>query len=139
MDCAELVNRLRNIADGGIYEKCDGCKYEEDYPDCVGCTHKAFYEAADAIEALQKQIEAFDDSHVCRIIEKDGVTELSVVPGWIPVTERLPEAGTRVLVYADSHIDFGILEEDGYWTDWLYYPIRPTHWMPLPTPPKEET
>ena len=53
---------------------------------------------------------------------------------WIPVTERLPDVGTEVLVYS---------EDDGICVDYYggdsfgYYDV--THWMPLPEPPKEGT
>lgn len=50
----ELVNRLRNRANGSYEEKCEGCEYTEDFPPCVHCTIKAFNDAADAIEELQR-------------------------------------------------------------------------------------
>ena len=57
---------------------------------------------------------------------------------WISVEERLPEVRQRVLLY--SHHD-GV--NTGYRADEIgrfyvdkSYPYRPTHWMPLPEPPK---
>lgn len=57
---------------------------------------------------------------------------------WISVDERLPEVRQRVLLY--SHHD-GV--NTGYRADEIgrfyvdkSYPYRPTHWMPLPEPPK---
>ena len=57
-------------------------------------------------------------------------------PRWIPVTERLPEKDTRVIVCASLpegvHSDF--IYEDGHW----FVSTGVTHWMPFPEPPKEK-
>lgn len=67
-----------------------------------------------------------------------GVT----IQRWIPVTERLPEVGKIVLVYGSrGGIYTARLERDGRYADWhklnskTHY-CKPTHWMPLPEPPK---
>ena len=62
---------------------------------------------------------------------------------WIPVSERLPEYCDFVLVYTiDKTVGEAILDKGRkfYWvnTDEDAEPIAVTHWMPLPTPPKEE-
>jgi hypothetical protein len=68
---------------------------------------------------------------------------------WIPVSERLPNINQSALVYFDSgnmavgfwyDVDFGqplweTWTDDG-WTTCA--DCAPTHWMPLPEPPKED-
>jgi len=66
---------------------------------------------------------------------------------WIPVTERLPEEGRRVLVYekpelvvvAEMHsisVSHGVFwsTDNGH----TPYSVFPSHWMPLPAPPTED-
>lgn len=76
----------------------------------------------------------------------DAIEELSK-PRWIPVTERLPENLTSVIVHRkDGGIFmweyFDTSSTDECWIDdsmnvYSFYDV--THWMPLPEPPKEET
>lgn len=70
------------------------------------------------------------------------------LPRWIPVTERLPEYGVRVLATdmyeGDDYTGIRTREEypddaDGCWYDerGRWYPIDDaTHWMPLPKTPE---
>jgi hypothetical protein len=76
---------------------------------------------------------------------------------WIPVTERLPEVGEDVLIYAVGKSDdfssvmaitdriifrlFTSSEGVEAWSSpWQYFMTNYeiTHWMPLPEPPKED-
>lgn len=80
----------------------------------------------------------------------------AAMPHWIPVTERLPEVGEDVLIYAvckdddfpsviaitDRMIFRLFPASDGVetWRSlWQYFmtDYEITHWMPLPEPPKE--
>ena len=67
----------------------------------------------------------------------DAIEKVRIMeePRWIPVTERLPEKDTRVIVCASLpegvHSDF--IYEDGHWL----VSTGVTHWMPFPEPPKE--
>ena len=61
------------------------------------------------------------------------------------MTERLPEAGERVLCYCRANIyEVMKMRTDGAWVhndkvyDSAYMSGFVTHWMPLPEPPKEE-
>ena len=57
---------------------------------------------------------------------------------WISVEERLPEVRQRVLLYSKHDgVNTGYrADEIGRFYVDKSYPYRPTHWMPLPMPPK---
>ena len=65
---------------------------------------------------------------------------------WIPVTERLPETGRKCLITNGKTVKVGWLRPDGVWKTgvnrndlWNRFSLYPpTHWMPLPQPPKED-
>lgn len=73
----------------------------------------------------------------------DAIEKLSK-PRWIPVTERLPEEGVSVQVCFHSQggkaqaVSERFLDNrnQSYWSGLCW--MNPTHWMPLPEPPKEE-
>ena len=75
--------------------------------------------------------------------------------GWIPVSERLPDAGDTYIVTIEYKGKFEgvdaadcVLTDDGYidgkwntWNDWIEGPATLYHvtaWMPLPDPYKAE-
>ena len=65
---------------------------------------------------------------------------------WIPVTERLPDIGRKCLIANREIVVRGWRRPDGVWKTgvssdeiWRKFSLHPpTHWMPLPEPPKEE-
>lgn len=79
--------------------------------------------AADAIEELMRRCEQF---------------QYMPPPAWIPVTERLPSVGEKVLVITigegKQYVETDTLLATGEWIDYG----NVTHWMPLPEPPEEE-
>jgi hypothetical protein len=87
--------------------------------------------------------EQFYDEYEFEAVADDLISQGVTVQEWIPVTERLPEAGEIVL----CHMKYGemyILQRDshayyGWAGDRISYATScVTHWMPLPEPPKEE-
>ena len=74
--------------------------------------------------------------YITDMLIANGVT----IHRWIPVTERLPDddiPSARYLCYANGYVR--ILK---YWRMYKSFeyggkPIKVTHWMPLPEPPKE--
>ena len=70
------------------------------------------------------------------------IAELEAAQRWIPVSERLPEIGVRVLFYNSfiTNIHKGWLSCDEWVSEiGVFYNgdklKRITHWMPLPEPP----
>ena len=61
------------------------------------------------------------------------------MPRWIPVTERLPPGGVRVLIWCGpgTFVDFATLDWKYGWHYDDYGSPEPTHWMPLPAPPTD--
>ncbi|KAE9794107.1 DUF551 domain-containing protein, partial [Escherichia coli] len=67
----------------------------------------------------------------------------AIPDGWIPVSERMPDKGTDVIVATqffgpgDWRTKIGHINSDGMWhiygASWT-----PTHWQPLPSAPKQE-
>lgn len=138
--CGDWTEQVRLVG----RDCCDGCKYKKDgvCESFKGNKELLLIEAADAIEELQKD-------RVCRIVEHDGVTELSVVPRWIPVTETPPlkvgeDGYNGYLVYANGYYAVADYTTDKFdnvpyfHVDGEYEPDV-THWMPLPTPPEGES
>ena len=96
---------------------------------------------------LIKRLQEDKPSRRMMLTAADAIEELSK-PRWIPVSERLPETGVDVLVkfpqnMAVASIDIGewvVNSGDGWCTDINLAggEKNPTHWMPLPEPPKED-
>ena len=71
------------------------------------------------------------------------IAELEAAQRWIPVSERLPQIGVRVLFYNNfiTNIHKGWFSGDEWTSDiGIFYNgdklKRITHWMPLPEPPE---
>ena len=88
-------------------------------------------------------------SKTTRVIDKlhGEIAKLSANQRWIPVTERLPVENGYYLCdvcfssVADckSYRRMILYFEDNVWIDMpnCFRTRKPTHWMPLPEPPKE--
>jgi len=81
------------------------------------------------------------------IDERDGeYVKVEDLPRWIPVSERLPEVGGRVLIYCPLLCPHEVIGATfwegqtlkGWWTDDVQQlgGTEPTHWMKLPEPPE---
>ncbi len=95
------------------------------------------YGAEDSVDAWHRLLAAAPQS---------PGSEPATVPGkWIPVSERMPELDTRVLLYFSDysgHIEDGCIGDEGdgpyhYFFDGDSLSHEPTHWMQLPAGPQE--
>jgi hypothetical protein len=59
---------------------------------------------------------------------------------WISIKEAFPKEPCKLLVFADGYVceaDYGNLGDLELVFFEAFEQIHPTHWMPLPEPPKE--
>lgn len=54
---------------------------------------------------------------------------------WINIEDQLPKKHTDVLIFDEDSMSVGFIGSEG---DWIIDSagLKPTHWMPLPEPPK---
>lgn len=146
----ELITALRTCVDK---EKgCDECPYYGKCMTTVG-KHAAMMDAADAIEELQAGEKKFLRNISTLETENEN---LKRARRWIPVTEKLPEEeesvfvvrkflGVKGQVPPSTYTEIAYRCGDRWIADSDEYKIArhrhtdPLYWMPLPTPPKEET
>ena len=123
----EAEKHLTNICCG---HSCGQCSYDKDGNDC------GEYVMADHLIANGVTFAA------------DNNVGYKMTPTWIPVTERLPEecgvflvCGNRRGIYTAEFRKFS--DFGGEYPHWhklnsKNHHCEPTHWMPLPEPPKGE-
>ena len=128
----ELAKRLWECASG----ECFNCSQYTPTTNASVCQKELMKQAADAIEELS----AIREEQKAQII----LMAAEEKPCWIPVTERLPEEGVSVQVCFRSQGGkaqtvserFVDNRNQSYWSGLCG--MKPTHWMPLQEPPKEE-
>ena len=136
-----LIRNLRICQDG---EHCDRCEFYalKMANGLNGCTEALCKQAADAIEELQSGEKKFLRNISALEMENEN---LKRERRWIPVAERLPGAGEIVLVYGKKGgIYTAEHNRNAMWPGSFWklnsksHHCEPTHWMPLPEPPKGE-
>lgn len=84
------------------------------------------------------------DWFVERKLPENLIAESAAEQKWIPVTERLPEEGERVLFTDGVWTGEGYINKRGKWQRYQnqsymdVITLDVTHWIPLPEPPKGE-
>lgn len=121
----EMIADLGRCADG----PCTGCLYENED---AGCADQLKREAAQMLQEYVDRCARYADE----------IMALREWYQWIPVTERLPAEGERVLAASE-----GVFTGEAYlncegvwmrsygvvWVSLVDVPV--THWMPLPYKP----
>jgi hypothetical protein len=123
--------------------QCGECPY---YP--VSCDRELVRDAREYIRQLEAENERLLNSYDAALCETSDMHSICKdmevkAPRWISVEEMMPEHDVFVLVgYKRYDLVFeGCFdEEEKQWYDREYsYIAPPSHWMPLPESPKEET
>lgn len=125
----DLIQRLHRYS-----ENCVAYKLDADFADAV-------QQAADAIELLGMKLHG-DEAAIAGMKREIERMVVAGRPRWIPVTDRLPDVGERVLCYCRANIyEVMKMRTGGDWvydTNHIYMHSFVTHWMPLPQSPKED-
>lgn len=131
MKTEEIVRSLRWCGTGAE-EGCDDCAFEPQCDeDAVGCVGGLCDTAADRLDELVDRCARYAEE----------IAVLRERQRWIPVTERLPEDRSNVLVVAYWHERWGVYmgwcaPERAEWCVHIGIGDRDdvavTHWMPLP-------
>nr|WP_254912820.1 DUF551 domain-containing protein [Klebsiella pneumoniae] len=109
---------------------------------------KYSHSPSQAIDVLEGAI--FGEDGACRAAmlaaapQSPGGDHATVPGKWIPVSERMPEAGGDMIVFTDGIVMSGVsyAKKKGFYIQALEYdddePVDSvTHWMPLPAAPQE--
>ena len=70
------------------------------------------------------------------VLKQSSTVEAEPENGWISVKDRLPDDDTLVLVYSRQGNYMNLKVDYIHGGKW-FNSMLVTHWMPLPTPPKE--
>lgn len=96
------------------------------------------YSFVDSEEVYTNGAELIPTFRVEQMVEHYFATDNNDGCKWIPVTERLPESDTAVIVATDNGMVFQCLYAYDGWDLWDGYTVNITNWMPLPEAPKED-
>ncbi|EPO7896689.1 DUF551 domain-containing protein [Klebsiella pneumoniae] len=145
---------MRLTAENGAKGALSGEFSETKFVNCPECFGDDECETCDGSGRIEitvpvtwttiKEIWAKGVEHFAAAPQSPG-SEPATVPGtWIPVSERLPEAGGDMIVFTDGIVMSGVsyAKKKGFYIQALEYdddePVDSvTHWMPLPAGPQE--
>ena len=110
----------------------------DEYRDAEKHSLKEWDFVCDVLQKVEEAVSKCTFEQLADFLIAHGVT----VQEWISVKDRLPEAGQRVLVCIGAVFE-AFIDDDGKWQRYYSAPLNevlgePTHWMPMPQPPKGE-
>lgn len=150
MKSEEIVRALRCVSTAGGENACEHCPYwkEEEVPE----EERPIY-GADTMHSCDVDRVGLDGAELIERLAArcaryaEEIAVLQDQQRWIPVTERLPEDRSDVLVVAYWHERWGVYmgwcaPERAEWSVHIGIgdrnDVAVTYWMPLPEPPEVE-
>ena len=114
--------------------RCEVCGYAEHHREHTGCLRNQ----VSSLKAELREICAAIDDPACdlTLTAVECIKKLKAENEWRDI-ETAPKDGSFILLATPK----GRIA-DGFWSlvygvwSWPYVMVEPTHWMPLPTPPK---
>ena len=103
------------------------------------CKHGKYCGYDCCVPDLCNEFKPVEETEVITLAE-----DINVPAKWIPVTDRLPEKGLRVLATDGAFVGEMYLNERGQWRRYnvnsheLLMALDILYWTPMPEPPKEE-
>lgn len=108
--------------------------------DCLGDAEEALIEVVNRCAAMLAAAPREDINALIPLVSRNEQGS----DRWIPVSERMPEAGGDMIVFTDGIVMSGVsyAKKKGFYIQALEYdddePVDSvTHWMPLPAAPQE--
>lgn len=119
-----------------IKDNCKECPYYPLY-EVFGCKLARAKDALALIEHLERQNKCLQENK--ESFEKRMIDLAQRMPHWISVEERLPERGVEVLGTNGTEVEMCTYwpGQQTPWESWTQFRFKPTHWMPMPEPPKK--
>ena len=140
MKTEEIVKALRCVSTAGGAHGCEHCPYwkEEEVPE----EERPVY-GADTWHSCDVDRVGLDGAALAeKLLDRcaryaEEIAVLQEKLRWIPVEERLPEVGERVIVARGGKSEQGVyLGVNGWWKVYGANTKKVTHWMPLPAGPE---
>ncbi|HDY5311098.1 TPA: DUF551 domain-containing protein [Klebsiella pneumoniae] len=112
--------------------------------DCLGNAEEALIEVVNRHAAMLQAGTLTNEGTIQAESQNAPQNIPEIIPGWIPVSDRVPEVGGDMIVFTDGIVMSGVsyAKKKGFYIQALEYdddePVDGvTHWMPLPAAPQE--